>query len=58
MPDFDQMAWDMFFANLAGIQYHPANRIADRQPLSELAAIADEMLKERNKRCHFSPLLP
>lgn len=51
MPDFEQMAWDMFFANLVGIQYHPANPVHLRLPLEELAEVADEMLIERNKRC-------
>lgn len=51
----DQMAWDMFFANIVGIQYHPANPVESRQPLDVLAAIADAMLVERNKRCLSSP---
>lgn len=53
-----QLAWDMFFANLVGIQYHPANPVSARQPLHELAAIADLMLIERNKRCQPSALPP
>jgi len=54
MMDFDQMAWDIFFANIVGIQYHPANPIESRQSLEELADIADRMMAERNKRCRFS----
>lgn len=49
------MAWDIFFANIVGIQYHPANPIESRQSLEDLALIADAMLIERNKRCQFFP---
>lgn len=49
--DPDQMAWDMFFANLVGIQYHPANPIESRQPLEELADIVDLMMEVRT--CRF-----
>lgn len=54
--DSDQIAWDMFFANLVGIQYHPANPIESRQSLSDLADIVDQMMEERQKRCLFGPL--
>ena len=50
-PDYDQLAWDMFFANLVGIQYHPANPIESRQPLEELADIVDRMMEVRT--CRF-----
>lgn len=50
-PDFDQMAWDMFFANLVGIQYHPANPPECRQSLEELADIVDRMMEVRVCRC-------
>jgi len=46
-----QLAWDMFFANVVAMQYHPANPVATRQSVEVLARIADEMLIERNKRC-------
>lgn len=49
-PDFDQMAWDMYFANLVGIQYHPANPIESRQPLEDLADIVDKMMEVRQCR--------
>jgi len=52
--DSDQLAWDMFFANVVAMQYHPRNPVESRQSLSDLAAIADQMLVERNKRCLFS----
>lgn len=55
MPDFQQMAWDIFYANLVGIQYHPGNPPDSRMPLADLALIADQMLIERNKRCPSSP---
>jgi len=45
------LAWDMFFANLVGIQYHPANPSETRLDLEHLGRVADLMLKERSKRC-------
>lgn len=47
----DQLAWDMFYSGLVGIQYHPANPPDQRLSLEYLAEVADAMLKERNKRC-------
>lgn len=52
----EQIAWDMFFGNLVGIQYHPANPADQRLELEYLARIADAMIVERNKRCHCSQL--
>lgn len=45
-----QLAWDMFFGNLVGIQYHPANPPEKRLSLEELAHVADLMVIERSKR--------
>jgi len=58
MPDFKQMAWDMFYANLVGIQYHPGNQHENRLSLDHLASIADRMLIERDKRCRSSQQQP
>lgn len=54
MMDTTQLAWDMFFANIVAIQYHPANPVETRQSLEVLAAIADQMILERAKRCPLS----
>jgi len=47
----NQTFWDIAFAQVVGIQYHPANPSDSRLSLEELALVADEMLIERNKRC-------
>jgi len=48
------LAWDMYFANLVGLQYHPANPPGDRLSLEELGRVADAMIQERAKRCRSS----
>lgn len=47
----EQLAWDMFYSGLVGIQYHPANPADQRLDLDYLARVADAMVRERNKRC-------
>lgn len=47
----EQAAWDVYFAAVASIQYHPANPSEKRLQLAELAAIADQMLYHRRQRC-------
>lgn len=49
------LAWDMFFAGVAGIQYHPGNPRENRLSLTELACIVDDMLTEREKRWQSGP---
>jgi len=56
MDDRELLAWDMYFGSVVAFQYHPANPVSNRQPLSELADIADQMMIERSKRKW--PLLP
>jgi hypothetical protein len=52
MTDLERrmLAWDMFFAGVAGIQYHPGNPPDQRMSLSDLADLVDLMLIEREKR--------
>lgn len=50
-----RLAWDMFFSGVAGFQFHPGNPPEKRLPLSELAALCDEMLAERDKRWLSGP---
>lgn len=40
--------WDMFFMSVAGWQYHPGNK--ENLTLEECAAVADEMMKLRDKQ--------
>lgn len=54
--DTYQLAWDMFFANLVAIQYHPGNPAKLRMSLEDLADITDEMMKVRANRCRSLPL--
>jgi len=48
----DQITWDMFFAGIVSMQYHPRATLngAKVRTIKECAEIADEMLIERNKR--------
>lgn len=53
--DARMLAWDMYFAGVAGIQYHPGNPPDKRMTLAELGEIVDQMLIERDKRCQSGP---
>ena len=48
----DQMTWDMFFASVTSMQYHPRASLngAKVKTIEECAVVADQMLIERNKR--------
>jgi hypothetical protein len=50
MNDDDKYMWTLFFGQVAGIQYHPANPKDQRASLNEIADIADEMLKIAKER--------
>jgi len=45
-------AWDVFAASVLGLQHHPKNLMSNPNPLriDQIADIADEMLKERDRR--------
>lgn len=45
------LAWDIYFAGVATIQYHPANPPKVRMSLEEMAVVADTMLLLRRERC-------
>lgn len=51
MVNTRELAWDMYFANVLGIQYHPANPVNGRLSIKECALVADMALAERDKRC-------
>ena len=42
--------WEIYFAGIASIQYHPANPKETRMSLEECAKVADEMVEITNKR--------
>jgi hypothetical protein len=59
MNDHDagrRLAWDAYFSGVMSISLHPGSGkdigygMAHQRTLEECAAIADEMLKERDKR--------
>lgn len=45
------LAWDIYFAGVATIQYHPANPPKLRMSLEEMAVEADRMILLRRERC-------
>ena len=55
MTDVRSVAWDIYFASVNSMSYHPGATRDGAVPKSvkECAAIADEMLKERDMR--FGP---
>lgn len=52
----EALAWDVYFASVTSIQYHPANPPKTRLSLEALGEIADRMLEIRRKRCPLRPL--
>ena len=42
--------WQIYFAGIASIQYHPANPPETRMSLEECAKVADKMLKLTEER--------
>ncbi len=49
----DKTAWDVYFAGVCSIRFHPKNDMegnADADEIEYAAQIADTMLKERKKR--------
>ena len=47
------VVWDMYFASICSLRFHPRNRVDDpAAEVSKAADIADLMMKEREKRWH------
>lgn len=53
MVNSREIAWDIYFANVLGIQYHPANPAHSRMSVADCARVADLALHERDKRCLY-----
>lgn len=47
----ERIAWDMYFASVLGLQFHPANPPESRMSPEECAQVADAALYERKLRC-------
>lgn len=57
MSEFEErIAWDMYFASVLGLQFHPANPPATRMSPAECARVADDALVQRRLRCLLSQL--
>jgi len=48
----DQQFWDLAFLQIAGWQFHPGNPVDNRVSVVDCAALADQLLIERNKRAY------
>lgn len=49
--DGELMAWDIYFAAIMSIQYHPRADEGTRFSITTCAQLADSMMLERRKRC-------
>lgn len=51
MTEQEQLVWDIYFAQIAGFQFHPRNEIKDlRKTLEKAADTCDMMIKIRRER--------
>jgi len=50
----EQLAWDIYFSTIMGMQFHPGYNRENATPLTveQAAKLATEMILERRKVCH------
>lgn len=55
LDDKEQFVWDIYYAQIAGFQFHPRNVQKETRSVDEMledsADIVDKMIKIRRERC-------
>ncbi len=47
----EKTAWDIYFAGVVAMQYHPGYTVEKKLSLLECAEVANSMVEQRKKSC-------